>query len=118
VIGGWLLKVFGVIALIGFVAVEVGSPVVTRVQLDGVAHDVADGAMQELRNTNAQEAAAGAQRAAAARDAVLEEFVVDPEGLVHVTVGRQARSVLLKSWSVTAGWYDVEVTATGQRGEL
>ena len=117
-IGGWLLKVVGVIAVIGFVVVEVGSPVVTRVQLDGVAHDVADEATQQLRSTNAQDAAAGAERAAASRQAALREFIVDPEGLVHVTVGRQARSVLLKRWGVTAGWYDVEVTATGQRGGL
>ena len=117
-IGGWLVKLVVGIAAAGFAVVELGSPIVTRVQLDDVAHDVADEAAGELRSGNAQQAAAHAQQAVAARDAVLKEFTVDPEGIVHLTVGRQARSVLLKDWGPLQGWYDVEVSATGAGGGL
>ncbi|MDP9072309.1 MAG: hypothetical protein M3N68_13705 [Actinomycetota bacterium] len=114
-IAGWLVKVLLGIAVFGLVAVELGSPAITRVQLDDVAHDVADEAAHELRAGNAHDAAAQAQRSVAERDAVLKEFSVDTQGLVHVTVGRQARSLLLSKWDRTDGWYDVEVSAASAR---
>ena len=115
-IGGWLVKLVLGIAALGLVTVELGSPVITRVQLDDVAHDVADEAADELSGGTPQQAATHAQRTAADRDAVLKQFSVDPQGLVHVTVARQARSLVLKNWDRTDSWYDVEVAATGAQG--
>lgn len=116
-IGRWLLKVVVAIAVVVLAAVELGSPVVTRLQLDGVAHDSADEAAHELRQgASPEQAQARAQEVAAGQRAALEGFRLDAQGTVHVIVSRQARSLLLKNWDPTKSWYDVKVSATGARG--
>ncbi len=116
-IGRWLAKVVVVIAVLSVAVLELGSPVVTRLQLDGVAHDSADEAAHELRQSGSPEQArAKAQEVAAGRRAVLESFALDAQGAVHVIVGRQARSLFLGNWEPTRSWYDVKVSATGARG--
>jgi hypothetical protein len=117
VTGRWLLKVILGIALLGFVVVEVGSPVVTRLQLDGAAHDVADEATHELAQAgNAAAAETRAREVATEEHATLTGFTVDEQGFAHVIVFRRARSVLLKKWSRTRPWYEVKVAATGTKG--
>lgn len=111
--GHWLTKIVVVMALVGFAVVEVGSPMVTRLQLDGVAHDAADSAAHELfEGPDVERARATAEELAAQRSAGLKDFQVDAQGVVHVTVQRQARSLLLRRWERARGWFDVEVSAT------
>ena len=110
-ITGWLLKIVLGFVVVGFLLVEAGSPIVTRAQLDDIAHDAADVAALELMNTNdVERARASAEQIVIDKDATLSKFEVVTGG-VQITVRRQARSVLLKKWKTTADWYDVEVSA-------
>ena len=111
-ISRWLAKIVITIAVIGFLAVELGSPFWTRAQLDGTAHDVADEAAFELRKSNnSEQARVAAARLATNRDARLTGFRIDPDSRVHVTVYRKARSYLLHRFDQTKDWYDVSVKA-------
>ena len=111
-ITGWLFKIVFGIALVGFLAVETVSPLVTRAQLDEIAHDAADNAALNLLETNdAEKARAVAMNIAVGKDAVLSRFAIDQTG-VNVTVEREARSVLLKKIDQFRSWYAVKVSAT------
>lgn len=111
-ISRWLAKIVVTIAIIGFLAVELGSPLWTRAQLDGTANDVADEAAFELGKSNSAEVARGAaDRLATDRDARLTEFRIDPDSRVRVTVYRKARSYLLHRFDQTKDWYDISVKA-------
>jgi len=115
VITGWLMKIVVSFVLVGLVLVEVGSPLVTRGQIDGVAHDAADSAALDLLDHNDPERARQvAQDIADDKDVVLEAFTIDQRG-VRVTVVRQAWSLVLKKWDRTKSWYDVRVTATATK---
>lgn len=114
-ITGWLVKIVLGIAFVGFAAVELGSPLVMRAQLDGVAHDAADEAGLELRTRGDVEAAQeAAAEVAESNDAKLVSFDVVDRLRAKVTVRKTARSFLLKKWDRTEGWYDVKRTATSQ----
>jgi hypothetical protein len=113
VITGWLVKIVVVIALLGFAALELGSPLWTRAQLDGVAHDAADEAARAFANgRNFQESRRVAEQQAESEDALLTDFTQDAKGTVRVTVFREARSYLLHRFGPTKDWYDVSVDAT------
>ncbi|MDQ1445450.1 MAG: hypothetical protein QOI20_1914 [Acidimicrobiaceae bacterium] len=118
-ITGWLVKIVLVVALIGLVAVEGGSPLITRAQVDGTAHDAADDAAAEyFQHHNADAAKAVAQELADKEHAAMPEFSVDANtGTVHVKLEKQARSLLLKKWSKTKSWFDVRVTAESTAGK-
>lgn len=114
---GWLARIVVVIALVGALTIEVGSPLVTRAQLDDVAHEVADDAGLELLDSaNPEKARAIAELTAAHNDADLIAFTLTDDGRAVVTVEREARSLLLKRWSRTRSWYEVRVTATSTKG--
>ena len=117
-ISRFLAKVVITIAVLGFAAVELGSPLVVRVQLDGVAHDAADESARALsQSCNTLQAQATAEQIVLARDASLRAFGVDAEGTVNVTVAREAPSLLVKKLEAMKSWYDVTVTAaTTKRG--
>lgn len=113
-ITGWLVKVMIGIALLGLTVVELGSPVITRAQVDDAAHDAADDAAAEYAVSHdvarAQEIA---QKIADDEDAELQEFTVDEQGRIHVRLFKEARSILLKKISQTKSWYEIGVSATG-----
>ena len=112
-ITGWLVKIVLTIGVLGFAVIEGGSPLVTRAQLDDVAHEVADEAARELLATrDVDQSRATAEQVATDKDAALKEFQADSAGVVRVTVEREARSFLWKKWDRTESWYDVEVSAT------
>ena len=114
-ITGWLVKIILSIALVGVLAIELGSPLVMQAQLDGVAHDAADAAGLELRSNGSQEAAeAEAVRVADENNASLEEFTMVDADRARVTVRKEARSFLLKKWNRTKSWYDIKKSATSE----
>jgi len=116
VITGWLVKLVVSIALVGLLAVELGAPLVTRAQLDDLAHDAADNAALEYLNSrDVEKAKTTATQILQDKSATLKEFSVDQQGLVGLTAERQARSILLKKWSRTASWYDVVVKVTSEK---
>jgi hypothetical protein len=112
-ITGWLLKIVIVIAVIGAVFVEVGSPVITHFQVDGAAHDAADDAasswFQKKDQTLAQDIAS---QDAAKEHATVESFVIDDNNVIHVRLFKQARSFVLKKFSWAKKWYEVRVSAS------
>jgi Flp pilus assembly protein TadG len=116
VIAGWLAKIVVVIALLGFAAVELGSPVWTRAQVDGIAHDAADEAAHAYDNTHdGQKARTAAEDKAKHDSATVTGFTgPDTQGLIHVTVFRSAKSYLLHKFGPTKDWYDVSVTASSK----
>ena len=112
-ITGWLLKIVVVIALLGFAAIELGSPLWTRAQLDSVAHDAADEAARAIANgRTTEQARAVAVKQAESEDAAVTSFSKDVQGKVHVTVFREARSYLLHRFGPTKDWYDISVDAS------
>jgi Flp pilus assembly protein TadG len=116
VIAGWLVKLIVGIASVGFLAVEAGTPIIVRAQLDGLAHEAADEAGAVLRDrAGNQEAAEETAATIAAKDqATVEEFAVDDQGRARVTLRKEAKSYLLKKWSRLESWYDVRVSATSE----
>lgn len=113
-IAGWLAKIVIVIALLGFAAVELGSPLWTRAQIDGVAHDTADEAVRIYNDTgDLPQAQAAAEEKAKSSGATVTSFSgPDTSGRIHVTVFRQAKSYVLHNFGPTKDWYDVSVEAS------
>ena len=112
-ISSWIVKLVLGIALAGFVLFELGSPVVTRVMLDGQAHDAAgDAAKDYFSGHDAAKAQAVAQHDADTDGATLTAFTVDDQGVVHVTLSKKAKSYVLHNFGPTKHWYDVSVTAS------
>ncbi len=115
-ISRFLAKVVISIAVLGFAAVELGSPLIVRVQLDGVAHDVADeSALTLSRSGDASQARATAEQIVLDRDASLRSFAIDGARTVNVTVAREAPSLVLKKVDKVRSWYDVSVTAAAPK---
>jgi hypothetical protein len=112
-ITGWLFKIVITVAVLGLVAFEGGSPLITRAQVDGTAHDAADDAAAEyFQRKDPDGAKAVAQQIADKDKATLEDFAIDPAtGQVTVRMFKQARSVVLKKWSQTKSWYEIRITA-------
>ncbi len=115
-ITGWLVKVVVSIALVGFLAVELGAPLVTRAQLDDLAHDAADNATLEILNSrDIERARAVATEILVDKSATLKEFAVNDQGGITLTAEREARSFLLKKWDPMKSWYLVSVKVTSDR---
>ncbi|HEX9969985.1 MAG TPA: hypothetical protein VGB03_07585 [Acidimicrobiales bacterium] len=114
-ITGWLVKLVLGIAVVGFLLIELGTPLIVRTQLDGIAHESADQAGFALRNGGNAEAAEAAAVEQASKDkAEVTEFAITPEGEARVTVRKEAKSYLFKKWDRTKGWYDLKASATSQ----
>lgn len=114
-ITGWLVKLVVGIALVGFLAVELATPLIVRSQLDGLVHEAANEAGGILRDRGDAEAAEAAAGEIAAKDkAVVTEFEVVDATKATVTIRKEARSYLLKKWDRLKGWYDVTASATSE----
>jgi hypothetical protein len=115
VIARGLVKIVAGIALLGFAVIELGSPLWTKAQLDGTAHDAANDAAYAFGRTNNRDQAYEAARVDANRSgASLDEFFFDDAGVVHVTVSKRAKSYLLHNFEKTRSWYEVHLRATAQ----
>ena len=115
-ISRFLAKVVISILVLGFVAFELGSPLIVRLQLDGVAHDVADESALALgQSRNPSMARGTADQIVLNRGASLRSFEIDAAGAVNVTVAREAPSLILKKVGKTKSWYDVSVAAAAPK---
>jgi hypothetical protein len=117
VIAGWLIKIVVSVALLGLVGYEVGSPLITRAQVDDVAHTTADAAARELADTSDEaKARAKAEQLVAAKTGMhLDAFTIGTAGDVHVTVSKKAGSIILDRFAATRGWYEIKVSADSVR---
>ena len=114
-ISGWLFKVLLLMAIFGVLVVEVGSPFISRAQLDGTAHEAADEARNALdTRVDAGTAEAVAREEATQDGATLTFFEIQPDGRVKVTVRKEAFSLILHRISATKDLYEPEASATSQ----
>ena len=112
-ISSWLFKIVVGIALAGFLVVELGSPLLTRATLDGTAHSAADDAAHEMfQSHDPDKARAIADQDAQNDHAQLQEFSVDEQGTVHVTLYKQAKSYVLHNFEPTRDWYNIRASAS------
>ena len=116
-IGGWLLKVIVGIAVLGFAAVELGSPFVARAQADDAAHEVANEASFRIRDDFTEQALKDSCTTEAAKHSVTVTVCdFDPKTQeVVVKVTKHARSFLLDKFDATKDWYDVEASARAEK---
>lgn len=115
-ISRFLAKIVISIAVLGVAAVELGSPLLVRAQLDGVAHDVADEAALTLgQSRDPRQSQAMAEQVVADRHATLRSFQIDGSGAVNVEVAREAPSLVVKKLDKAKSWYDVMVSASASR---
>jgi hypothetical protein len=115
-VGSWLLKIILGIAFVGLVLLEAGSPLIARAQADDAAHEVAnEGALVYGGSQDPDRLQERCREVAADKSVELIEppgcFINDNND-VEARVRKEALSVVLKNWSVTEDWYNVEVSAT------
>ena len=113
-ITGWLLRVVLGIALAGFLAVEIGSPLLARAQADDAAHEVANEAGFEYGRTNSYEGMQERCREKSSDTGVdlLSCEIVD--GKIAVTISKKARSFLFDRFGPTKKWYRAQASATAE----
>lgn len=112
-VGSWLLKIVLGIGLVGLALLELGSPLIARAQADDAAHEVANEAALVYGGRPERDAlVARCEETADDKSVELLSCEINEAGDVAVRVRKEALSVLLKKWSVTESWYDVEVSAT------
>jgi hypothetical protein len=117
VILSWVLKILLSIALVGLVGFEIGSPLITKAQVDDTAHLAADEAAIEMFASKDAEAARAAAVEVVAKKVgmSLDRFTLSQTGTVEVVVSKKAKSLLLDRFDQTDQWYDIQVTATSTR---
>ena len=114
-ISGWLVKVVLVIALMGLLAFELGSPLIVRDQADDAAHAVANESSFGLRDNYTQQTLDTACAEEAAEQHVqIRACTVNEQRAVLVTVAKEAKSYLLHNIGPLKSWYNVEASATAQ----
>ena len=112
-----LITLLAAAVFIAGAAFELGSPYWARHQASDAAHAAASAGAHSLassRNTSAAESEAA--KVASADGATLDAFTQQPNGTVKVTVSLEARSYVLRRFSVTRGWYEIKESATATGG--
>ena len=116
---GWLTKLTVAIALVGillFDAISVGSTAAT-VADDG-SYAAREASATWDRTHDLQEAYLTAAAAAAEQNSQnvvsTKNFLVDPDGTVHLVVSRVAPTLVLFRWDRTAKWAHVSTAAKGR----
>ncbi len=114
-ISGWLVKIVVGIAVVGFLAVELGSPLVGKAQAQDAADAIATEAGFRLRDTFTEQAL----QEACATEADKQSVEIVEGGCTYdraseevvVTVHKSARSFVLKNLAPTKNWYEIEATS-------
>ena len=116
-ITGWVVRLVVSLVLLAVVLFEAGSPLIARVQLDGVAAESARQARRTYdRSGSARSAEDTAKRIASEDGAAVTAFEVTREGDIALTVTRTAPSIVLGKWDKTKSYYEVSVDAVGKKG--
>ena len=106
-------------ALLLFAAVDLGSPLAVRVQLDSTAADATAAAGRTwLRGRDAKAAETAARDEAAADGADLERFEILADGRVVVGLVKRAQASVFDRLEQLTTWYDVRVEATSSGSTL
>lgn len=117
---GWITKIvvlFGVAGLVLFDAISIGSTYVTMSDQGAYAAREASETWQREKG-DVNQAFAAAQQAAESQNALNEidpdSFVVDPDGTAHVTITREASTVLVHRIGAIRDWATLTRTASGR----
>ena len=95
IVGGWLLRLALVMAVLGFVGYEGISTAVTAVTVDGAARDVARAAATGYRESeDPADARTAADQQAAASGVVITDMVIEGD-IVIVTVTDTAPTIVI-----------------------
>ncbi|MGI8792572.1 MAG: hypothetical protein ACR2H3_05260 [Acidimicrobiales bacterium] len=109
----WLMKVVIGLAVLGVLVVDLGSPLVMRAQADDAAHEVANEAAlvigPALRDTKGMKERC--EEVALAKSVSVIDCSVTL-GKVHVTVEKEAISLVLHRLPPLKSWYTAQVSAT------
>ena len=111
---GWLTKILVVLTIFGVCAFEAVSIGLAHVRTQDPAGEAARvGSQQYQRTKNVDRAYLAAVAVAADKSGTIapEEFFVENDGTVEVTVRREASSILLYRFGMTRDWLDVAETA-------
>lgn len=113
----FVLKIAIVVALLGFIAVEFASPMVTRLTLDNDAQNIAQDAAHDLNRLNMDTEATIERLEPTLQEAGVELRSLDvaddgDDATVRVTVAKEAKSFVAYRIDSLESYYDVEVTAS------
>ncbi|HVE98916.1 MAG TPA: hypothetical protein VNA12_07030 [Mycobacteriales bacterium] len=114
IVVGWLTKILLVLVVVAVVLFEAVSIGLAHVGTQDLAQQAARaGSAEFARTKDVQRAYHSAAAIAAEKEGTIEpeEFLVEPDGSVELTVHREATSVLLYRLSATRGWLKVDETA-------
>ena len=115
-ISGWVVRLVVSLAVVAVLLFEAGSPLMTRLQLDGVAAEVARQANREYDKTGSKSAAEKkAKETAEQAGTVLVAINLVPDAAA-VTVGRTAPSLIFGKLDQTKSYYDVNVDGLSEGG--
>lgn len=100
-------------ALVLVAVVDLGTPLVVRVQLDGAASDAAAaGGRTWIRGRDIRAAEEAARAEAAAVGATLERFELLTDGRIGMTLTKRVDARLFDALDQLDSWYDVQVDTT------
>ena len=111
---GWLAKLALVLALVAAVGFEFVSLGHAKLSVQAVANDAAREAAQNYgHNRDLRRAYQEAVSVASEHDATIrpEEFTIEADGTIRLTVRKTADSSFLHRWDTTKGWLDVDAEA-------
>lgn len=119
IVTGWLTKIALVLAVVGFVlfdAISVGSTTANVADQGSTAAMEASSVWNDTHDIQAAYAAAvaSATEQDPGNTVSAKDFVVDPDGTVHLRVSREARTLILFRWDKTRKWAMVSRTARGR----
>jgi hypothetical protein len=116
---GWLAKIAVVFAVAGFVlfdAISVASTTANVADQGSTAAMDASAAWDETHDVQAAYNAAvtSAKEQDPGNTVSPKGFAVDPDGTVHLTISREAKTLILYRWDKTRKWAEVSRTARGR----
>ncbi len=107
------IKFVLIVAVLGFLVFDFGSPLWSRTAASGAAQDAAAAAAQDYFGGSGLPAArTDANAAATARGATVTKMVLESDGDIMVTVTRPAKAYVLNHISALKNWYNVTASAT------
>ena len=119
VVVNWLVKIVVVLAIVGVAIFDAGSIAVNFFGLDSAADEIAVILSTEigsgsLSQSNSPQLLARAEELASERDARLKEVTFGTNGVVHVSLKRKAKTLVVGRIGPIKDW--TRATAEGQSG--
>jgi hypothetical protein len=119
IVMGWLTKLTVIMAMVGVVlfdAISVGTTTASVADQGTSAALEASATWDQTKDVQASYAAAvaSATESNPLNELDPQTFTIDPDGTVHLTVTRDAKTLILYHWGRTAKWAHVSQTAKGR----